>query len=224
METTDRKNEKLRFYPPFRIEKKTFDSFNSLKYNYATMNERERLIEIIKERSFQYSNEPTYKLSSGATSKFYFNMKKTTSSGEAGFLIGKLVFEKISELQLRIDAIGGLTMGADPIAYAVARYSYDVQQPIQAFVIRKEAKEHGLQLQVEGNVKSGDRVVIVDDVVTTGSSTIKAIDIARQHGLIVVAAIIFVDRGEQNGRQNIEGRDLPVYDIFTIKDFISDSP
>lgn len=185
------------------------------------MSERERLIEIIKERSFQYSEEPAYKLSSGAVSKFYFNMKNTASSGEAIYLAGKLVFEKIKELQLQIDAIGGLTMGADPIAYAVARYSYDVQHPIQAFVIRKEPKEYGLHLQIEGNVKSGDHVVIVDDVVTTGSSTIKAIDIARQHGLIVVAAIVLVDRGEQNGRQNIESLGLPVYDIFTIKDFIS---
>ncbi len=221
METITRKTERVRLYPSRRIEKKPFDSFNVLKYNYATMSERERLIEIIKERSFQYSEEPAYKLSSGAVSKFYFNMKNTASSGEAIYLAGKLVFEKIKELQLQIDAIGGLTMGADPIAYAVARYSYDVQHPIQAFVIRKEPKEYGLHLQIEGNVKSGDHVVIVDDVVTTGSSTIKAIDIARQHGLIVVAAIVLVDRGEQNGRQNIASLGLPVYDIFTIKDFIS---
>ena len=184
------------------------------------MSERERLIEIIKERSFQYSEEAAFRLSSGAVSKFYFNMKKTASSGEALYLAGKLVFEKIKEQQLHIDAIGGLTMGADPIAYAVARYSFDVRQNIQAFVIRKEPKEYGLNLQIEGNVKPGDHVVIVDDVVTTGSATIKAINIARKHGLIVVAAIVLVDRGEQNGRQNIEGLGLPVYDIFTIKDFI----
>ncbi|MBE0426319.1 MAG: orotate phosphoribosyltransferase [Nitrospirae bacterium] len=184
------------------------------------MRERQRLIEIIKERSFQYSKEPVYKLSSGAMSQFYFNMKNTASSGEAVYLMGKLVFDKIQEMQLQIDAIGGLTMGADPIAYAVARYSYDAQHPIQAFVIRKEPKEHGLQLQIEGYVSAGDRVVIVEDVVTTGNSTIKAINIAREHGLIVVAAIVLVDRGEQNGRQNIEALGLPVYDIFTIPDFI----
>jgi orotate phosphoribosyltransferase len=204
----------------FCDSEKTFDSFQPLKYNYATMNEQERLIQIIKERSFQYSKEPVYRLTSGAVSNFYFNMKKTASSGEALYLTGKLVFEKIREQQLQIDAIGGLTMGADPIAYAVARYSYDVQQPIEAFVIRKEAKGHGLHLQVEGNVKPGDRVVIVDDVVTTGGSTIKAIGIAREYGLAVVAAIVLVDRYEQNGRENIESLGLPVYDILTIEDFI----
>jgi orotate phosphoribosyltransferase len=220
METITRKTEKVKGYPSRRIEKKTFDSFDTLKYNYATMSDKERLIEIIKDRSFRYSSEPTFRLSSGAVSKFYFNMKKTASSGEALCLIGKLVFEKIKELQLQIDAIGGLTMGADPIAYGVAMHSHNVKKPIQAFAIRKEAKEHGLHLQIEGIVKAGDHVVIVDDVVTTGSSTIKAINIARKHDLIVVAAIVLVDRGEQDGRQNIESLGLPVYDIFTIKDFI----
>jgi orotate phosphoribosyltransferase len=154
-------------------------------------------------------------------SRFYFDIKKTVSSGEAQALIGKIVFEKIKDTGLHIDAIGGLTMGADPIAYATAHYSHHAKSPIEAFVIRKEPKPHGLQLQIEGNVKAGDKVVIVDDVVTTGTSTIKAIEIARRNGLLVQAAIVFIDRGEQNGRQNIESLGLPVYDIFTIKDFIS---
>jgi orotate phosphoribosyltransferase len=187
------------------------------------MTERERLIELIRTRSFQYSDKPIYPLSSGAVSSFYFNMKMTFSSGEAQFLVGKLVFEKIRELNLDINAIGGLTMGADPIAYAVARYSYDIDpmNTIQAFVIRKEPKAHGLQLQVEGNVKPGDKVIIIDDVVTTGSSTIKAIKIAREYGLTVMAVIVLVDRCEQNGRQNIEHLGLPVYDILTINDFLT---
>lgn len=180
------------------------------------MRERERLIELIKTFSFQYNKDPIYKLSSGAMSQFYFDMKKSMGNPEALYLVGKLVYEKIKETKLNIDAIGGLTMGADPIAYSVARYSYDAKQLIQAFVIRKEAKEHGLKLQIEGNVKTGDRVIIVDDVVTTGNSTIKAINIARQHGLIIEAIIVLIDRGEQNGRQNIEALGLPVYDIFTI--------
>lgn len=184
------------------------------------MSERERLIALIKKSSFKYSEEPIYRLSSGAMSHFYFNMKKTTYTPEGAYLIGKIVFEKIKEIGINIHAIGGLTMGADPIAYAVARYSYDAKQPIQAFVIRKEPKAHGLELQIEGNIKSGDNVIIVDDVVTTGNSTIKAITIARQHELIVKAVIVLVDRGEQNGRQNIEALGLPVYDIFTISDFI----
>jgi orotate phosphoribosyltransferase len=184
------------------------------------MNLRENLIETIKERSFQYSSEPKFKLTSGAVSHFYFNMKKTTQSPDGMYLVGRIVFEKIKELGLHPDAIGGLTMGADPIAYAVAMYSYGVHEPIQAFVIRKEPKAHGLKLPIEGNIKPGDHVIIIDDVVTTGGSTIKAITIAKESGLIVDAVIVLVDRCEQNGRQNIEALGSPVYDILTIQDFV----
>jgi len=184
------------------------------------MSEKERLVNLIKQMSFQYNEKPIYKLTSGAFSNYYFNMKKTTYSPEGSYLIGKLIFEKIKKVGLRVSAIGGLTMGADPIAFAVARYSYDAKEPIQAFVVRKEPKEHGMKLQIEGNVSPGDHVVIIDDVVTTGASTIKAIKVAKEQGLIVDAAIVLVDRCEQNGRQNIEELGLPVYDILTVYDFI----
>ncbi len=184
------------------------------------MNLRESLIQIIKERSFCSSSEPKFKLVSGALSNFYFNMKKTTQSPEGMHLVGRLVFEKIKELGLRPDGIGGLTMGADPVAYAVSMYSYIMKEPIQAFVIRKGPKEHGLKLPIEGNVKQGNHVVIVDDVVTTGGSTIKAVNLAKEYGLIVDAVIVLVDRCEQNGRQNIEALGCPVYDILTLNDFI----
>ena len=184
------------------------------------MREKDTLIEIIKKRSFQYSSEPVFKLTSGGVSSFYFNMKKTTQSPDGMCLVGKLVFEKIKELKLSPDAIGGLTMGADPIAYAVAMHSYHSKEPIQAFVIRKEPKEHGLRLPIEGNVKAGDHVIVIDDVVTTGGSTIKAIKVSKEYGLIIDAVIVLVDRCEQNGRQNIEALGYPVYDIFTVNDFI----
>lgn len=178
------------------------------------------LIDLIKERSYQYSAEPKFKLTSGGVSNFYFNMKKTTMSPDGMYLVGRTVFEKIKELSLNIDAIGGLTMGADPIAYAVSMHSYISKEPIQAFAIRKEAKGHGMKLSVEGNVKPGDHVVIVDDVVTTGGSTIKAINIAKEFGLIIEVVIVLVDRCEFNGRQNIEVLGHPVYDILTVNDFI----
>jgi orotate phosphoribosyltransferase len=184
------------------------------------MSLKERLIELIKERSFQYSETPSFKLSSGGYSQFYFNMKKTTHSPEGLYLLGRLFFEKIRELGLNPDAIGGLTMGADPIASAVARYSYDTGMPIEAFVIRKEPKTHGLMLQVEGNVSKGANVVIVDDVVTTGGSTINAINIARENGLNILAVIVMLDRCEQNGKHNIESLGYPVYSILTIDDFM----
>jgi orotate phosphoribosyltransferase len=216
MDTIAGKIEAEKAFLPLRVSNKNI----SLEYNKSNMRERERLIEIIRERSFKYSNTPIFPLSSGAKSHFYFDMKKTFSSGEAQFLVGKLIFEKMKEMGLEVQAIGGLTMGADPIAYAVARYSYDVKEPIKAFVIRKIPKEHGLQLPIEGDIEKGDTVLIVDDVVTTGNATIKAINIARENGLIVEAAMILIDRCEQNGRQNIEALHLPVYDIFTVKDFI----
>ena len=180
---------------------------------------KERLIQIIRERSFQYSNTPKFKLSSGAVSSFYFNMKKTTQSPDGMYIVGKIVFETIKEHGLQPDAIGGLTMGADPIAYAVAMYSQIVKEPINAFVIRKEPKEHGLRLPIEGNIKAGNHVIIVDDVVTTGGSTIKAIDVAKENNLVIDAIIILVDRCEQNGRQNIEDLGYPVYCLLNVHNF-----
>ncbi len=183
------------------------------------MNKREQLIEYIKKHSFQRSDTPVFKLSSGNLSNFYFNLKKTTYSPLGQYLIGNLVFEKVKELGLKPAAIGGLTMGADPIATAAAYTSQLRNEPIEALVIRKEPKGHGTMSQIEGNVQAGDKVIIIDDVVTTGGSTIKAIEAARKAGLEVVAVIILLDRGEFEGRQNIEKLGCPVHSILTIKDF-----
>lgn len=183
------------------------------------MNDRERLIELIKTRSYQYSENPSFQLSSGGYSNFYFNLKKTTFSPEGQYLIGKILFEKIKELSLEADAIGGLTMGADPIALAVARYSFDYGVPIEAFTIRKEPKGHGTMLQIEGNIKKSDRVIIIDDVITTGASTIKAIKAAREFGFDIQSVIVLLDRCEQNGRQNIEALGCKVHSILTVNDF-----
>lgn len=135
-------------------------------------------------------------------------------------MVGNLVYNKIRELKLKPDAIGGLTLGADPIAVATAFTSYQKKDPMEAFVIRKEPKQHGMKLQIEGNVKAGDKVIIVDDVVTTGQSTIKAIKIAEKAKLKIIAVIILLDRCEQGGRENIEKCGYPVYPILTIKDFV----
>ena len=129
------------------------------------MDHRAQLIEYIKKHSFQRSDTPIYKLSSGNMSNFYFNLKKTTYSPIGQYLIGNLVFDKVRELGLKPRAIGGLTMGADPIATATAYTSHVKNQPIEAMVIRKEPKGHGTMSQIEGNVKSGDDVIIIDDVV-----------------------------------------------------------
>jgi len=187
------------------------------------MSDKERLIELIRDRAFKYSETPSFRLSSGLMSRYYFNLKKVTYTPEGQFLIGRLFYEKIRDLNLSPKAIGGLTLGADPIALAVARCSYDAKDPIEAFVIRKEPKAHGMGLQIEGNVVAGDRVVIVDDVVTSGASTIKAIDIAEGHGLQIVAVMALLDRCEQNGRQNIEAKGYPFYSIVTLNDVLEQS-
>ncbi len=162
----------------------------------------ERLKELILERSFQYSGIPKFKLVCGKVSCFYFNCKPTTLSPEGQYLIGNLIFDIIKDRE--INAIGGLTLGADPIACAAANESYRRGKPVEAFVVRKKLKDHGIVAKIEGNVKPGDRVIVVDDVVTTGKSTIEAIHAARENGLIVTGTIVLVDRQEMDGRANIE--------------------
>ncbi len=162
---------------------------------------KERLRQLVLELAFQYSETPSFKLVHGGLSRFYFNCKRVTLDPEGQVLIGNLVFQSIRDLQ--VDAIGGLTLGADPIANAVAYTSWLEHRPIQSFVVRKKAKEHGTASLIEGKVKQGDRVVVVDDVITTGGSTLQAIEACRTAGLNVVKVVVLVDRQEMEGRENI---------------------
>jgi orotate phosphoribosyltransferase len=181
--------------------------------------DRQKLIDFIKSRSFLKSDKPIFKLSSGKMSNVYFDLRLATLSPEGQYLIGNLLFDKMKEHGLKPRAVGGLTMGADPVSTAVAYASHLKGEPIEAFVIRKEPKEHGRGLQIEGNVQAGDDVVIVDDVLTTGGSSIKAATIAKETGLNVLAVIVVLDRCEQNGRENVEKLGCPFYSLLTIKDF-----
>jgi orotate phosphoribosyltransferase len=155
---------------------------------------RDRLIRLIYEKAFKYSKEPVFKLVSGRMSNYYFNCKAVTLNPEGMYLIGNIVFEMIKNIPVK--AIGGLTLGADPIANAAAYTSYLKGVPIEAFVVRKTAKSHGTMQWIEGNVKSGDKVVITEDVITTGKSTIEAITKAREAGLKIIKVIALVDRQE----------------------------
>jgi orotate phosphoribosyltransferase len=163
---------------------------------------RERLLDLILEYAFQYSETPVFKLAHGGTSRFYFNCKRITLDPEGQYLIGNMAFETLRGLE--IDAVGGLTLGADPIATATAYSSWLKGLPIQSFIVRKASKDHGIIAPIEGKVKTGDRVAVVDDVVTTGGSTLQAISACRQAGLEVVGVLALVDRQEMNGRENIE--------------------
>lgn len=178
---------------------------------------KNRLLEILLEKSFQYNKEPIFKLASGRMSNYYINCKNTTLNAEAMLLIGKIFYEKVKPL--KINAIGGLTQGADPIAVATAMVSGMENKGIKAFVVRKAAKEHGLKKLIEGDIHQGDKVVIVDDVITTGQSTIDAIDRARSEGLNILKVIVLVDRSE-GGKENIERKGVQVESVFTINDLM----
>ena len=162
---------------------------------------KERLGEIILERSFKYSENPPFTLASGRISNFYFNCKPTTLDPEGMNLIGSIIFDMVKDSS--ITAAGGLTLGADPIANALSVISYQKGKPIKSFIVRKDVKGHGTRSAIEGSVQAGERVLIIDDVITTGGSTITAIEQARKAGLTVDGVITLIDR-EEGGRENIQ--------------------
>ena len=170
------------------------------------------LIEMLCRRSFKYSDEPIYKLVSGQMSRFYVNCKPTTLDARGMYLVGHLIFDRIKNCG--VSGIGGLTFGADPLAMATAFTSEINHQPIHAFSIRKTRKDHGIVKWIEGEVRTGERVAIVDDVATTGGSTIKAIERARSEGLEVVTAVVLVDR-QEGGLDNIRKHVEAVSSIIT---------
>ena len=178
---------------------------------------KERLKELIWKHAFQYSEAPAFKLAHGGVSRFYFNCKKVTLDPEGLYLVGHLVLDRVKDL--RVKGIGGLTLGADPIAAATAYTSWAQGCPLQAFVVRKKEKDHGVAALVEGRLEEGDDVVVVDDVVTTGGSTLRAVEACRQAGLRVVKAVVLVDRQEMGGLENIR-REVPDVEVLVSRDEI----
>lgn len=161
---------------------------------------KKRLGEIIIERSFKFSDNPPFTLTSGKKSNYYFNCKPTTLDPEGMNFIGTIVFDILKNTD--VTAAGGLTLGADPIANALSVISYQKGKPIKSFIVRKDIKDHGTKSKIEGNVRPGEKVAIIDDVITTGASTITAIEQARKEGLNVELVIALIDR-EEGGRENI---------------------
>lgn len=192
-------------------------------YADAVDDTRNQLLRLLVQHSFQYSAEPIFTLASGRQSHYYINCKKTTFMPEAMPLLGRLFFERIKAVERRdgqrIDAVGGLTLGADPIAYAIAYHSTLAGEPIQAFSVRKEPKGHGTQKWVEGFEQAGARVAIIEDVVTTGASTLKAIEGALHAGFTIATVLALVDR-QEGGREELrrKGYDLEV--IYTAEDLL----
>jgi orotate phosphoribosyltransferase len=176
----------------------------------SEMEERARLLEIIRQRSYE---EREITLTSGRKSTFYIDGKQTTLDPEGAYLAGRVFYRMIKG---RAEAVGGPTLGADPIVTAVALTSYQENHPIAAFIIRKEPKGHGKGLWIEGDkaLKKGAKVAIIEDVVTTGGSLLKAIKVAEDHGLKVVQTLALVDR-EEGGKEQLAEAGYTLEAVFT---------
>jgi len=179
---------------------------------------RARLFEIIHARSFGYGE---ITLASGRKSNFYFNLKPTMCDPEGAALLAELTFDALRED--RLDYVGGLEMGAVPLAGALAQLSWLKNHPIAAFFVRKKPKEHGARLGVEGLAKGeslqGKRIVIVEDVTTTGGSAIKALDAVREAGGDVVLVYTMVDR-EEGAAENFAKAGVPFRSLYKAAEFL----
>ncbi len=178
---------------------------------------REQLLQIlIKTKAFKWSPTPSFPLASGALSRFYIDCRVGLSYPEARQIVGDLILDRIRP---PVAAVGGLLIGAYPVAIAASDAFYRKSgQTVRVFAIRKEPKGHGMKKLIEGDVVEGDRVVIVDDVITSGGSTIEAILRSREAGLIVEQAIAIIDREEQRGKARIEEQGVTCEALCTLHD------
>jgi orotate phosphoribosyltransferase len=180
------------------------------------MTDDERLIKLLAERS---AKRGQFTLASGKQSKYYIDARLTTMSPEGLSLIGHLALSKLRQSSWDVDSVGGLTLGADPISYAISFASAGSSKPLRAFTVRKEAKGHGTGKVIEGPFRKNDRVAVVEDVITTGGSALRAIEAVRAESGTVAGVLALVDR-EEGGRQAIEGAGIPVVSIVTASQII----
>jgi len=175
------------------------------------------LLGMLAEKSFRLGN---FKLSSGRTSDYYIDCRLTTLDAAGAVATGEAVLAEIRQQDWAADAIGGLTMGADPIVVATSVISAQQGAPINGFLVRKAEKTHGTGQRIEGFREKGARVVIVDDVCTTGASTIQAIEAAREFGFEISGVLCLVERQEAGGRANVEkaAAPAPFVALFTADD------
>lgn len=175
---------------------------------------RERLRRLIAERCF--TKGKPFQLASGRWSDFYFDLKPAMLDPEGSNLLADLILERMAGIDAKY--IGGLAMGAVPIALAVTLKSYGTSRPLQAFWVRKEAKGHGTKSLTDGYLVDGSRVIIVEDVATTGGSVMKAIDEVKRHDCQIAAVITIVDRLE-GAREKLAEAGIELIALFTAKDF-----
>ena len=179
------------------------------------MNTKRQLLKLLKNKAFL---KKKIKLSSGKMSNFYIDVRKVSLSPEGIYLISKLIFNSVKKEN--ITAIGGPTLGADPIVSGVCLLAHKNKRKLKGFLIRKNPKKHGRQKMIEGQVlTASDRVIIVDDVATSGGSLIKAIEALRQEKVKIAAAAVVVDR-QEGARENLSKYNCPLFSIFTKEDFL----
>jgi len=191
----------------------------------TTPTNAQQLLSILARISFRLGQ---FKLSSGGTSDYYVDCRTTTLNAEGAWYTGQTIADLLEEHGIEAEALGGMTMGADPIVSAVsiatawrameaARSNQPKPQVLNGFLVRKTEKTHGTGRRIEGFCREGARVVVVDDVCTTGASTIGAIEVAREAGMIVAAVVCLVEREEANGRSAVEAaaQDAPFFSLFT---------
>jgi orotate phosphoribosyltransferase len=180
--------------------------------------DRARLLELL--RTLSYERRKVV-LASGRESDFYVDCKRTALTAEGHVLVGRLLLDRVRRLQPLVRGVGGLTLGADPIASAIALTSFLEGTPVDAFIVRKEPKGHGTGQWIEGRrtIPDGSRVAVIEDVVTTGGSALKAIERCRAEQLVVVGCVALVDRLE-GGREAIEAAGVPLDALFTREDFL----
>lgn len=182
--------------------------------------DHENLVRLLAERS---ARRGTFTLSSGATSELYIDARTTTMSPEGLQIIGPYALKKIRDSwnSTSPDSVGGLTLGADPISYAVSYASILAGEtvPMRCFTVRKEAKAHGTAKRIEGSFKPNDKVVIIEDVITTGGSAIKAIEAVKETGATIIGVLALVDR-EEGGREAIEKTGVPVQTLVTATEIL----
>jgi orotate phosphoribosyltransferase len=174
---------------------------------------RQKLLSLLARKSFRLGE---FKLSSGGTSDYYIDCRTTTLDAQGSRLTGEVFLEEIRQRAWNAQAIGGLTMGADPIVVAVSVVSGE----LHGFLVRKAEKQHGTGQRIEGFREKGGRVVIVDDVCTTGASTVQAIEAAREFGFEILGVMCLVEREEAKGRPNVEkaASPAPFISVFTADD------
>ena len=181
------------------------------------MDPRTRLLDLLAQRS---ARRGTFTLASGRQSDLYIDCRLTTMHPEGLSLIGPLGLHALGERGWHPDSVGGLTLGADPVSYAIAYASQLAGMPTRAFTVRKEAKTHGTGKLIEGAYLAGDRVVVIEDVITTGGSALKAVEVVRAAGGIVVGVLSVVDR-EEGGREAIEALGLEVASLALASEIVA---